>query len=201
MARALTFVSVVIVAVTAALVQSPPGHATPIDNIRGAVNDLRETSGCPPLRYSFALEKGANIFVRGGNPRDNNEYLGNIIAYKRSDDPTADATEGLLTDYGYNITNCNWTDVGVGFERNEALEESTVSFVLGMAENPRSLPRVARDALLYPRPADGQTPYGKVPAGTTVHVMERMPFWAHIQFFVMTHQVDGWVRPQFLTEG
>lgn len=182
-------------------VAAPHAHATPIDNIRGAVNDLRETA-CRPMNYSRDLEIGAYVFIRGGGARDGNDYLGQINAVKETDDPTAAATDDLLTNYGYNITNCNWTDFGVGFFRDDAREETTVSYVLGMPEDPHSLPRVKSDTPLYPQPNNrgGQRPYGNVLKGTRVHVLERRDGYAHIQFFVMTHQVNGWVVSGVLTE-
>lgn len=200
--RALAIAAVLITSCASiSSVAGPVAHATPIDNIRGAVNDLRATA-CRPMNYSRDLEIGAYGFIRGASARDGDDYVGQIIAQRETGDPTADATEALLTNYGYNITNCNWTDFGVGFYRDEIREETTVSYVLGMPEDPNSKPRVRRDTALWPQPntRGGQTPYGNVPKGTRVHVTERRDSYAHVEFFVLTHQVNGWVVASALTE-
>jgi hypothetical protein len=127
----------------------PTAHATPIDNLRGAVNDARARSSCAPMNYSGQLEGFAQHFVRGGDPSLDTGYAGEITRLIRKDDPTDKATEEMLSDGGYNIANCAYKDFGVGMVRYADI--SVVGVELGIPAAPAAPPAP-------PAPAPANTP-------------------------------------------
>jgi hypothetical protein len=124
--------------VLSATVAAPLAQATPIDDLRGAVNDARARTSCSPLNYSGQLEGFAQHFVRGGNRSLDTGYAGETVYLSRRDDPTSKATEGLLADNGFNIANCAYKDVGVGMIRYA--DVSVVGVVLGIPRAPAAPP-------------------------------------------------------------
>jgi hypothetical protein len=131
----------------------PTAYATPIDNLRGAVNDARARTSCAPMNYSGQLEGFAQHFVRGGNPGLDTGYAGEITRLIRKDDPTDKATEEMLSDGGFNIANCAYKDFGVGMVRYA--DVSVVGVELGIPAAPAAPPPVPPQP---PAPAPANNP-------------------------------------------
>jgi hypothetical protein len=137
--------------------QMPAAQATPIDNLRGAVNDARARTSCPPLNYSGQLEGFAQHFVRGGNRSLDTGYAGETVYLSRKDDPTDTAVDGLITDNGFNFANCAYKDFGVGMIRYA--DVSVVGVVLGIPQAPAPPPPAPPPANNpAPPPAPAETP-------------------------------------------
>jgi len=124
--------------------------ATPIANaddplgpIRGTVNGDRSRTACPAFIYSQVLEDLAQTAVRPGDARggDLSGYHGKaklIIGYG---DPQAQAiNEAYKSGAGGLISDCSYTDFGVGFQRNENLETDSVSIVFGTPDKAAAPP-------------------------------------------------------------
>jgi len=137
----------------------------PLGPIRSAVNDDRSRTACPAFIYSQVLEDLAQTAVRPGDARggDLTGYHGKaklIIGYG---DPQAQAiNEAYKSGAGGLISDCSYTDFGVGFQRNENLETDSVSIVFGTPDKAAAPPAAAPapDPILVPTPASRQCPAG-----------------------------------------
>ena len=143
--------------VLAGVATMPTAHATPIDNLRGAVNDARARTSCAPMNYSVQLEGFAQHFVRGGNPGQDTGYAGEITRMIRTDDPTDKAIDEMLADGSFNIANCAYKDFGVGMVRNG--DVSVVGVELGIPAAPAApAPPPAPTPAHNPAPPPAEAP-------------------------------------------
>jgi hypothetical protein len=137
----------------------------PLGPIRSAVKGDRSRTACNAFNYSQELEDLAQTAVRPGDPRggDLSGYRGKaklIIGYG---DPQAQAiNEAYKSGAGNLISDCSYTDFGVGFQRDENLETDSVSIVFGTPNKAPAPPPAAStsDPTLTPTPASRQCPAG-----------------------------------------
>ncbi|MCV7423315.1 hypothetical protein H7K45_22435 [Mycobacterium yunnanensis] len=119
----------------AGIVPTPVASADdPLPQIRGAVNGDRSRTGCPALAYDRILEDIAQTAVRPGDVRggDTSAYKGTAKITIGWGDPEAAAINDTYEKgAGDAISNCSFTEFGVGFNRNESLEWDSVSIVFG----------------------------------------------------------------------
>lgn len=131
------------------LAAMPVAHADPLDAIINTVNKDRPAR-CPALRYDRGvLEGAAQAYARSENPVDGQPagYNGRTLAFLGSGDPQAAATTSAYSrGAGGVITNCDFTDFGVGFIRHEDREVDVVTIVLGSPAKAPEAPPVAAPA-------------------------------------------------------
>ncbi|MGD1256614.1 hypothetical protein ACKUT9_20520 [Mycobacterium seoulense] len=119
----------------------PAAHADPLDNIRGAVNNARAQSTCPPLTYSSLLEADAQRYVRFNEFEENpSGYGGHVVGFRVKDDPTDKATSEAVGQASPSIHDCTFKDFGVGMLRLDAVDLSEVAIVLGRPSAPAPAP-------------------------------------------------------------
>ncbi|MBX7454572.1 hypothetical protein GR927_41890 [Mycolicibacterium sp. 3033] len=125
------------------LALAPAAHADPLDAIINTVNKDRPAR-CPALHYDRGLLEGAaQAYARSENPVDGQPagYNGRTLAFLGSGDPQAAATTSAYSrGAGGVITNCDFTDFGVGFIRHEDREVDVVTIVLGAPNKPVEAP-------------------------------------------------------------
>ncbi|TDL03006.1 hypothetical protein EUA04_26660 [Mycolicibacterium obuense] len=125
------------------LALAPAAHADPLDAIINTVNKDRPAR-CPALNYDRGLLEGAaQTYARSENPVDGQPagYNGRTLAFLGSGDPQAAATTSAYSrGAGGVITNCDFTDFGVGFIRHEDREVDVVTIVLGAPNKPAEAP-------------------------------------------------------------
>lgn len=109
----------------------PVAHADPLDGIRAAVNGVRAGSVCGALTYSGQLEAAAQGYARNRSDQDLHGYPGTARLASLKEDPTAEATDGLMTENEYSIKDCKYKDFGVGMARVDDDENSVVAIALG----------------------------------------------------------------------
>ena len=117
-----------------AAIAAPLAHADPLGAIRSAVNGDRSGTPCPAYQYSGALEGAAQAYARSENVLDGQPggYDGNTVAFLGSGDPQAAAINSAYTrGAGGLISNCDYTEFGVGFVRHEDREVDVVTIVFG----------------------------------------------------------------------
>ncbi len=142
------------------LVAMPIAHADPLDAIINTVKKDRPAR-CPALNYDNGiLEGAAQAYARSENPVDGQPagYNGRTLAFLGSGDPQAAATTSAYSrGAGGVITNCDFTDFGVGFIRHEDRSVDVVTIVLGSPAKPAQAPApvVAPDP---PKQADPVAP-------------------------------------------
>jgi hypothetical protein len=137
----------------------------PLGPIRATVKGDRSRTDCPAFTYSQALEDLAQTAVRPGDVRggDLSSYPGKaklIIGYG---DPQAQAiNEAYKSGAGDLIGNCDYTEFGVGFQRDENLETDSVAIVFGTPAKATPTPTPTPDpsATLTPTPATRTCPAG-----------------------------------------
>jgi hypothetical protein len=146
--------------------------ATPIANaddplapIRGTVNGDRSRTACPAFTYSPVLEDLAQTAVRPGDTRggDLSRYNGKAKLSTGWGDPQAAAiNDAYKNGAGPLISDCSYTEFGVGFHRNESSEYDSVSIVFGTPDKAAAPPAAAPapDPTLVPTPASRQCPAG-----------------------------------------
>jgi hypothetical protein len=146
-ASALTFATTFVGAsVLSGVLAMPLAHADPLDAIRSAVNGNRSATACGALTYSGALEGAAQAYARSENPVDGQPagYNGRTLAFLGSGDPQADAINSAYKrGAGGLISNCDFTEFGVGFVRHEDREVDVVTIVFGAP--PKAAPVVVPD--------------------------------------------------------
>ncbi|KMO76931.1 hypothetical protein EV589_2482 [Mycobacterium sp. BK558] len=129
------------------LAAMPVAHADPLDAIINTVNKDRPAR-CPALKYDRGvLEGAAQTYARSENPVDGQPagYNGRTLAFLGSGDPQAAATTSAYSrGAGGVITNCDFTEFGVGFIRHEDREVDVVTIVLGAPNKPADPPPVAK---------------------------------------------------------
>jgi hypothetical protein len=134
--------------VSAGTLAIPIAHADPDDGIRDAVTAVRSKSGCPPLLYKVELEAAAGQAARtdsnGQRPDHVDGYHGTPAWYDGVGDPAADAISGK---YGVMsrgasgaISDCRFTDYGVGFARGTFNTDTVMDNVLGQPAAPVAPP-------------------------------------------------------------
>jgi hypothetical protein len=146
--------------------------ATPIANaddplgpIRGTVNGDRSRTACPAFNYSQELEDLAQTAVRPGDARggDLSGYHGKAKLTTGWGDPQAAAiNDAYKKGAGAVISDCSYTDFGVGFHRDDSSEYDSVSIVFGTPDKAAAPPAAAPapDPILVPTPASRQCPAG-----------------------------------------
>jgi hypothetical protein len=142
----------------------PVAHADdPLGPIRAAVDGDRARTGCPHFTYSSALEAIAQAKVRLEAPAGG--YNGNTQVFYGFGDPQAAAiNQAYKQGAGDAISNCNYTEFGVGFLREDNLGADgfdSVTIVLGTpatAKPPMTTP--ISSPTLVPTPAVQQCPAG-----------------------------------------
>jgi hypothetical protein len=157
-------------------VATPIAHADPLDGVRGPVNGVRQSSACPPLNYSVALE-GEAQFLSGNNlpgvpPRG--QYKGTFQAFGGAGDPASAAINDAVGKATPTIKNCSFKDYGVGFLRQDNMNPPDhVAVVLGQPAAPPAANTTCPDGSTVPagqqcpvKPATTTCPDGStVPAG------------------------------------
>jgi hypothetical protein len=166
------------------LVAMPLAHATELDDIAAVVKGNRPAT-CPPLVYNGALQGAAQAYARSENPVDGQPggYNGRTLAFLGSGDPQDAAINSAFSrGAGGLVTNCDFTDFGVGFiryedgqplgagnRRGDDLTIDVVTIVFGsppkaaapVQEGPKEVPKPAK----VPCPAG--SPVAEVDAGQT----------------------------------
>lgn len=139
----------------------PVAHADPLDAIITTVKNDRPAR-CPALQYdNGVLEGAAQAYARSENPVDGQPagYNGRTLAFLGSGDPQAAATTSAYSrGAGGLISNCDFTDFGVGFVRHEDREVDVVTIVFGAPAKPVEAPPVAAPAPVPPPPVEAATP-------------------------------------------
>jgi hypothetical protein len=137
---------------------APMAHASPLDGIRAAVNDVRSESPCGALNYNVDLEGNAQSLVGNNLPGvpPSGRYKGTVAENIATGDPTAQATQSLIWAAYSRIKECRFKDFGVGMVRDDDAEISTVALTLG---EPAAPPKV---------PAPQPKPTMQCPDGSTV---------------------------------
>jgi hypothetical protein len=185
-ASALAFTTAFVGAsVLSGLVAMPLAHATELDDIAAVVKGNRPAT-CPPLVYNGALEGAAQAYARSENPVDGQPggYDGKTLAFLGSGDPQAAAVNSAFSrGAGGLVTNCDYTDFGVGFiryedgqplgagnRRGDDLTIDVVTIVFGAP--PKAAPK-APDVPVTPQttPCEGSAP---VPVGTPCPVVAKV---------------------------
>ncbi|MCW2511499.1 MAG: hypothetical protein JWR11_541 [Mycobacterium sp.] len=145
LAFATTFVGA---SVLSGLLAMPVAHADPLDSIINTVKHDRPAR-CPALNYDNGmLEGAAQAYARSENPVDGQPagYNGRTLAFLGSGDPQAAATTSAYSrGAGGLISNCDFTDFGVGFIRHEDREVDVVTIVFGAPAKPAPAPVVVPD--------------------------------------------------------
>jgi hypothetical protein len=145
---------------------TPLAHADdPLAPIRAAVNGDRSRTACPALTYNGLLESAAQEAVRPGSLSDGGlaTYKGKTKATVGWGDPQAAAINTAYRNGASDlISNCEYTEFGVGFFRDERAEWDSVAIVFGApakaAPPPAATP--TPDPVLTPIPATRQCPAG-----------------------------------------
>lgn len=135
----------------------------PLGPIRGAVNGDRSKTACQALAYSQVLEDLAQTAIRPGDARggDLSGYNGKAKLFVGWGDPQAQAiSDTYKKGAGGAISNCGYTEFGVGFYRNEKTEYDAVSIVFGTPDKAAAAPAPEPEAPLVPVPATRQCPAG-----------------------------------------
>jgi hypothetical protein len=178
--------TVVGASVLSGLVAMPLAHATELDDIAAVVKGNRPAT-CAPLVYNGALEGAAQAYARSENPVDGQPggYNGKTLAFLGSGDPQAAAINSAFSrGAGGLVTNCDYTDFGVGFiryedgqplgagkRRGDDLTIDVVTIVFGAppkAAAPVDAPKVdAPVAVQSPITCPPGSPTPTVPAGGT----------------------------------
>jgi hypothetical protein len=139
----------------------PIAHADPLDPIIQTVKNDRPAR-CPALNYdNGALEGAAQAYARSENPVDGQPagYNGRTLAFLGSGDPQAAATTSAYSrGAGGLISNCDFTEFGVGFIRHEDREVDVVTIVFGAPAKKVEAPPEPKTT-----PCEGSAP---VPVGT-----------------------------------
>lgn len=146
----------------------PVAHADdPLAPIKAAVNGDRYRTGCSALTYNSALENAAQFYVRSDvfTPRTTeNGYNGETRVFMGLGDPQAAAISGAYDGgAGGLISNCDYTDFGVGFLRVEdRYLADAVAIVFGKPATVAPPPVAAPvpDPVLTPVPATRKCPTG-----------------------------------------
>jgi hypothetical protein len=120
--------------VLSGMLATPIAQADPLDPIINTVKRDRPAR-CPALNYdNGVLEGAAQAYARSENPVDGQPggYNGRTLAFLGSGDPQAAATTSAYSrGAGGLISNCDFTDFGVGFVRHEDREVDVVTIVFG----------------------------------------------------------------------
>jgi hypothetical protein len=137
----------------------------PLGPIRAPVDDDRARTGCPSFTYSSALEAIAQAKARLEAPAGG--YSGNTQLFYGFGDPQAAAiNQAYKKGAGGAISNCDYTEFGVGFLREDNLGADgfdTVTIVFGTpatTKPPPSGPSPTSDPVLVPTPAVQKCPAG-----------------------------------------
>lgn len=126
--------AVVGASVLSGTVAVPVAYASPLAPIIGTVQKDRSVTRCPQYAYNPVLEGAAQGFVRSPfqafQPPGN--YNGRTVGFIGVGDPQAAATTAAYeSGAGPTISDCGFTEFGVGFRRNESSEEDFVAIVFG----------------------------------------------------------------------
>ncbi len=168
---------VVMTGSTLALTLAPIAHADPLGEVRQAVVNARNASTCPALNYSIALEGNAQNdsgnLLPGVPPPG--QYHGVHARFSNSNDPAADAINGLVTNGAFTdaVNDCSYTDFGVGFYRTGDLDY--VSVELGKPapaapKPPAAAPPAASGPTYLPQgPQTGTVTGGDLPVYNIAH--------------------------------
>lgn len=161
------------VSVLSGLLAMPVAHADPLDAIINTVKKDRPAR-CPALNYDNGiLEGAAQAYARSENPVDGQPtaYNGRTLAFLGSGDPQAAATTSAYSHgAGGVITNCDFTDFGVGFIRHEDREVDVVTIVLGSPAKPAQQQQPVDTGpapVAAPVVCPPDSPVPSVPAGQT----------------------------------
>jgi hypothetical protein len=122
---------------------APVANADPLGAIRAAVNGNRASTPCPAYKYSGFLEGAAQKYARSEAPLDSQAagYNGRSIGFLGSGDPQAAAINSAYTrGAGGMISNCEFTEFGVGFVRHEDREVDVVTIIFGAPPAPVEAP-------------------------------------------------------------
>ncbi|WP_157516897.1 hypothetical protein [Mycobacterium sp. MS1601] len=106
----------------------------PLAPIKARVTENRARTVCGPLTYNSALEGAAQSLVRAANAQSFQVtgYDGTTVKSWGYGDPQAEAINRAFDNGAWqNVNNCNFTEFGVGFIRDEEFEEDTVGIVFG----------------------------------------------------------------------
>jgi hypothetical protein len=167
------------------LTATPVANADPLDNIRGAVNGVRNgNSLCNPLQYSGQLEGYAQEWVRTAMalatlntptfPAD--AYPGDALGSIASGDPTAAATNKLISSATADIQKCPYYEFGVGMSRDDVTELSYVAVIVGKPPAPKPAPKPPANQLppppAAPPPAPTPPPQPKATVKSDVDVYD-----------------------------
>lgn len=111
----------------------------PLAEIISDITLYRSKTQCPRLTYNVALEEAAQRYARSERPEDGRtgNYHGVTAAFLGSGDPQASA---VLSAYSRGargaITDCGFTDFGVGFIRHDDRSVDVVTLVFGRQDEP-----------------------------------------------------------------
>jgi hypothetical protein len=167
----LAFATALAASAVSAMVVAPIAHADPLDAIRSAVNGNRSSTACKAYTYSGALEGAAQAYARSESVLDGTPggYNGRVVPFLGSGDPQAAAINSAYRNgAGGLISNCDFTEFGVGFIRHEDREVDVVTIVFGA---PAAAPKVVeKPAEAQTKPCEGGAP---VPIADTCPVVEK----------------------------
>lgn len=175
-ASALAFTTAFVGAsVLSGFVAMPLAHATELDDIAAVVKGNRPAT-CAPLVYNGALEGAAQAYARSENPVDGQPggYNGKTLAFLGSGDPQKAAINSAFSrGAGGLVTNCDFTEFGVGFIRyedgqplgagNRRGDDATidvVTIVFGSPPKAAAPPVVEAPVVEAPKPAKVPCPAG-----------------------------------------
>jgi hypothetical protein len=137
----------------------------PLAPIIAAVNGDRAKTRCAQLNYSAALEGGAQAYARSENSNDAaGGYDGATASFLGSGDPQAVAINSAYRKgAGERISDCSFTEFGVGFIRHDDRSVDVVTIVFGTPNV--EAPVAAAPPLPQPVQCPAGSPTPTVPAG------------------------------------
>lgn len=152
------------VTAAAAVLVAPIASAdSAVDPIINAVNGDRANSRCPALNYNGVLaevaQQYANSELLSNSAPFDYQYAGETSASLGSGDPQSAAINSAYRNgAGREISQCRFTDFGVGFVRHEKRSVDVVTIIFGAPKAPPPSPVAAPDPLPVPVPAPAAEP-------------------------------------------
>jgi hypothetical protein len=110
---------------------TPTAHADQAQS-RDHVNSVRNTTSCRGMTPRGDLDNIAQQYATTEKPPTAGSYPGTIVGFLGSGDPFAQADDSAVSKAQSTLSNCDYTDFGVGFIRHDDRSVDVVTIVLGL---------------------------------------------------------------------